>query len=110
MKVRDRHEGQLAKCSSLTIARYAKHGIWPRWTRKCIRVSRNTPAVGAVPVSKSLGKEIYEIPQVKLKVDQCESIDPLHPVTALAKQLQVLQAAAATHGVWNYVMEFQILR
>jgi len=56
MKVRDRHEGQRAKCSSLTIARYAKHGIWPRWTRKCIRVSRNTPAVGAVPVSKSLGK------------------------------------------------------
>ena len=34
----------------------------------------------------------------------------LHPVAALAKQLQVLQAAAATPGVWNYVMEFQILR
>ena len=36
-------------------------------------------------------------------------IDTLHPVAALAKQLQVLQAAAATHGVWDYVMEFQVL-
>ena len=35
-------------------------------------------------------------------------IDTLPPVAVLAKQLQVLQAAAA-FGVWNYVVNFQIL-
>jgi hypothetical protein len=37
-------------------------------------------------------------------------IDTLHPVAAPAKQLQILQAVAATPGVWNYVVEFKILR
>ena len=36
-------------------------------------------------------------------------IDTLHPVAVTAKQLQVLQAAAATLGVWNYMVDFQIL-
>ena len=36
-------------------------------------------------------------------------IDTLHPVAVTTKQLQVLQAAAATFGVWNYMVDFQIL-
>ena len=36
-------------------------------------------------------------------------IDTLPSVAVTAKQLQVLQAAAATLGVWNYVVNFQIL-
>ena len=45
----------------------------------------------------------------RVRVFSGQSIDTLHPVAALAKQLQILQAAAATHGVWDYVMEFQVL-